>query len=374
LIKILPRINTALILSLIFNILISNNAFADWTGYTKSFLSYFESSDNQSQTSFLQIIRLENQFELSENTKFDFAYEWDPAFTSNATSQAKPYRVSDLKTLFHPHDQNTANNKFVIFHNLDRLLLSHEMSWGDLLIGRQPVSFGSARVVNPTDLFAPFSIQTLNQESRQGVDALRLRVPVGELSEWDIGIVFGEHFDLNQSAAYLRYQFNYNLNDFALMTQIYQNHLLLGFDWQRSILDAGFWLESSYTSFFKFDDQVNSSSYLRVSSGMDYHLSSNLYGFFEYHYNGTGNEVYTEASQQGGFYFPQRHVLVPGVQYQITPLFYSSFSLLSLFGLETSLWGSIKFEYQWDEDLYVDLGGFFGSLPRLYYTSLRFYF
>ncbi|MBN2105171.1 bifunctional alpha,alpha-trehalose-phosphate synthase (UDP-forming)/trehalose-phosphatase [bacterium] len=51
--------------------------------------------------------------------------------------------------------------------------------------GRQDIVWGSARTVNPMDVIAPFSFGSLDTEDRRGVDAIRLRIPVGCMGEID---------------------------------------------------------------------------------------------------------------------------------------------------------------------------------------------
>ena len=53
----------------------------------------------------------------------------------------------------------------------------------------QAIAWGSAFVINPTDVIAPYVYNALDQEERYGVDALRVRVPTGALSETDLGYV-----------------------------------------------------------------------------------------------------------------------------------------------------------------------------------------
>lgn len=62
---------------------------------------------------------------------------------------------------------------------LDRLHADLNLPAVDLRLGRQAVSWGSARVFNPTDVFAEYILAEPWRE-RAGVDALRALVPIGE--------------------------------------------------------------------------------------------------------------------------------------------------------------------------------------------------
>ncbi|MCK6502731.1 hypothetical protein L6R53_04925 [Myxococcota bacterium] len=63
--------------------------------------------------------------------------------------------------------------------SIERLHLDVQVPAVDLRLGRQGVSWGSARVVNPTDVFAEYILAEPWRE-RAGVDAARATVPLGE--------------------------------------------------------------------------------------------------------------------------------------------------------------------------------------------------
>ncbi len=104
------------------------------------------------------------------------------------------YRVTDFDSRLYPCENDTAGS-FAIFQNLDRLYLGLKADDFDLYIGRQAIAWGSARVINPTDVLVPYKFEELDTEERIGVDALRVRIPLGSLSEFDAGAVFGEDFN-----------------------------------------------------------------------------------------------------------------------------------------------------------------------------------
>ncbi len=63
--------------------------------------------------------------------------------------------------------------------SVDRLHMDLNLPAVDLRLGRQALNWGSARVFNPTDVFAEYILAEPWKE-RAGVDALRALVPVGE--------------------------------------------------------------------------------------------------------------------------------------------------------------------------------------------------
>ncbi len=75
----------------------------------------------------------------------------------------------------------------VWLHRVDRLLLGLDLGSGaELLVGRQPVSWATTLVFTPADPFSPFDPSDPFREYRQGVDALRLRIYPGPVSEVDV--------------------------------------------------------------------------------------------------------------------------------------------------------------------------------------------
>lgn len=65
---------------------------------------------------------------------------------------------------------------------VDRLFIDVNLPAADLRIGRQAVSWGSALVFNPTDVFAEVIVAEPWRE-RKGVDAARLTVPLGQRAQ-----------------------------------------------------------------------------------------------------------------------------------------------------------------------------------------------
>ncbi len=74
-------------------------------------------------------------------------------------------------------------HSFRLTHQLDRLYFFYSFDFADLTVGRQPISMGVGRIFRPADVLAPFSPQELDTEQRRGVDALKIEIPIGDLSE-----------------------------------------------------------------------------------------------------------------------------------------------------------------------------------------------
>ena len=324
------------------------------------------------------------------------------------------YRVDDFSPRLYP-GVGKGVSSFGIFHNLDRFVVTIKTRKADIFIGRQAIAWGSAHVFNPTDIIAPFTFNELDTEERQGVDAIRIRIPLGMMDELDMGVVSGKDFKFKNSAFFLRGRTYLLRTDLSLLLLGFRENFLMGLDVTRAIGGAGFWCEAAYvvTDFFNKNKENNLSSinertdknYFRASVGMDYNFSSKLYGFFEYHYNSAGKKkpgnytdvFYSTAFNEGAAYLMAQHYLNLAVTYQVTPLI--PFTGLLIVNInDGSLTFSPTFEYNIKEDIYIAAGAYlgigkrpevcdgynpdlgfrfnseFGAYPNMFYTSFRIYF
>lgn len=361
-------------------------------------------------------IRLKLSADLSKRLSLHAAYDLSPRVQDPALFQqdlffAAPdssgYRVYDL-----PGRVDSPGSQYEgslgVFQNLDRFFITIKTDFADIFIGRQAIAWGSAQFINPTDVLAPFAFNELDTEERRGVDALRIRIPIGTLDELDFGFVAGEDFDLKRSAAFARGKINLFNTDLSLLLVGFRQHLMMGFDMSRSIGGAGFWLEAAFVmpEFFKKEaERQKRQKYFRSSIGLNYNFTGKTYAFLEYHFNSPGSrnpEDYLKtfdmpAYQDGAVYLMSRHYLNGGITYQIHPL-------LPLTGLviwnlnDGSLILAPSAEYNIAENIYIAAGAYiglgkkpellqpvtapfetgfkseFGAYPDMFFASFRIYF
>ena len=379
---------------------LSAGAEINFTGYAKSFAIAQDSLDNDF-ISAPAIYQSQNSLRLmlegfGTSTVWQIHYELSPVLVSRDVGLpvqtfnvvGDSYRYSDIKSPI-----GNAETKTEIYQNLDRFNVQFQFDAGDLTIGRQAISFGSARMINPTDVFLPFDVQTFNTEYRTGVDAIRFQRPVGELGEIDLGIVLGPNADSETSAAFLQLRGNVSGNDLHFALIEYAEQSLIGVGLQRALGDLGFWFEAARVT----GDQ----DYTRISTGLDYAFSEFTFGQIEYHYNGAGNDdpadyIAAAASlpyQRGGVFLYGRDYLIPSFSAQVSPLL--SLSAAAIINLsDDSAFLNVAAEYNIAEDFYMDFGWYhfvgddletnnlglpelgseYGTSPDMLYTSIRFYF
>ena len=340
---------------------------------------------------------------------FDLSYDFAPRIQDPLLFSEPPiagaasslrYRVADFDSAIYP-DEDDPGGSFSLFHNLDRASIAYNADFGDITIGRQAIAWGSARVVNPTDVIAPYAYNQLDTEDRIGVDAIRVQIPIGVLGEFDAGYVFGENLAFEKSAFFLRSQLNAVETDFSISLLGLREHLMTGFDIARGIGGAGFWLEAAYVYANAFDgENREAENYLRASIGLDYSFGGVSYGFIEYHFSSAGagepedylTNLDRPAYTDGAVYLMGRHYFVPGLTFQITPLISLSGVVLSNI-VDPSVFPSLQIEYNFAQDIYLSAGGFigigkrpetedeetqfkseFGGYPTLLFSSFRIYF
>jgi hypothetical protein len=253
-------------------------------------------------------------------------------------------------------------------------------------------------------VLAPFTYETLDTEDRIGIDAVRTRIPMGTLSEIDVGYVIGNDFKVENSAFYGRAAFNVHNTDVSLLLMDFRENLLAGLDLAGALGGAGFWVETAFVSMDAFSGQDNArkDNYFGASAGIDYSFGSDSYLFFEYHFNGAGaanprdylSNFVKPAYTEGSVYLMGRHYLIPGAMYQLNPLLgVSASALINL--TDPSFFISPQLEYNITSNSYVSAGTFigigkkpdamqgsptpllrseFGGYPNIFFGSYRYYF
>ncbi len=350
----------------------------------------------QSQNS----LRLMFAYFHGDSAAFEIHYEVSPIYYSSPVEQdvlagstfaipANSYRLTEPSATL-----GSRQDKSVIYQNLDRFNVQVNFRSGDLTIGRQAISFGSARIISPSDVFLPFDEKTLNQEYRIGVDAIRFQKPLNDLSELDMGVILGMDGTSENSAVFVQALANRSGADISGTLMRYSRQNLIGAGIQSAIGDFGFWLEAAYV--------WGDAQYTRLSTGLDYAFSDAVYGMIAYHFSEAGttspeeylslaNEI---AFQRGGVFLLGQNYLIPVISWVASPLV--SVSAQALINLnDSSAFLSLSGEYSASANLYLNAGiylfagdriefsptppGFtigseYGGSPTLAFMSLKYYF
>jgi len=364
------------------------------SGYFKTFPTHRSPNAAEGTTNSIDnILRLKASKQFNKKLRGEIAYELFPLIRKNSPPPPSPiqrpqpqsYRVVDLKS-----NVFTTDDDFFLLQNLDRLFFNYSTEKIDVNVGRQLIAFGSARSINPTDIFTPFTFDTLNKEDRIGVDAIHITIPTGELTAIEAGFVAGNHFSTKQSGAFLTKRNHVKETDITTSIMYFRKNILLGVDIQRPIKQAGFWLEMAYVIAESFQTNIYGNNYFRTTTGLDYKASDKLYIYGEYHFNGPGtitaHDYIVNSNQvaytQGTTYLLGQHYLIPGMMYEITPLILFNAQLLTNI-TDPSAYLYAIVEHNIKEDWYYDYGlllaignprSEFKLYPDVVYLSVRKYF
>lgn len=382
------------------------------SGYLKSYALWQDETDIKnsaekitSQFQSQNAMRLMGSGYTESNGNVEVHYEIQPVYYSESmvnnsggigstlSVASNRYRYKDLDVILKEEGDHV-----VIWQNLDRLNYQSGNEYGDTTIGRQVISFGSARFINPTDIFIPFTISTLNQEYRVGIDALRYQADLGDFATLDTGLIIGEDAKRENSAVFLRGKNSLEGNDIEGMFIKLDNAWLLGGGLERALGDFGFWFETAYMHL----DENASDSYWRSSIGSDYAISENIILMLEYHYNGAGSSnpndyiklLSEEPYQKAGIFLLGQHYLIPALSWVASPQVFVNASGFFNTG-DQSVFINLSSEVSWSDNLYSDFGIYlsygdtleydastphvnfgseFGAYPLSLYASLRYYF
>jgi len=370
------------------------------SGYIKSYALAEQSKHNPvfiTDTKFQSqnVIRLMADV-FHNDIAMQFHYELAPIFESHSsplgnatfTESGNNWRLTD------PKNPITNSQRRRVYHNLDRLNIQFRMDSGDLTLGRQAITFGAARFINPSDVFLPFDVRTLNTEYRHGVDAIRFQKPIGMLGELDVGLILGEDAAIENSAAYVQLKSHLGTSDWRFSIIEFAEQRLLATGIESSIGDFGFWLEIAAVN----GDQ----DYWRMSTGLDYSFTKNTFAMLEYHLNDAGthdpsnyvSNLNTPAYRLGGVHLLGKHYLASSFSLTVTPLL--GISIQAIINLDDeSAFVSLGADYNIAENVYINggvyifsgddikadvvapffqLGSEYGGSPATAYIAIRYYF
>ncbi len=169
-----------------------------------------------------------------------------------------------------------------ITHFIDRLYWRQDFSFGNLVIGRQRVAWGTGRIWNPTDLFNPINPAAFDKIEKDGADLLTAQVYAGNFT--DLTLVVNPRKRLRDTNAGFRFRSNYRSYDLALVGGYFDRRMVIGGDFAGNLLHAGFRGEAIGA----FDPDGTGDFFSKWILGLDYQFTSRLYGLLEYQHNGQG--------------------------------------------------------------------------------------
>ena len=282
-------------------------------------------------------------------------------------------------------------------HRIDRLNARIDLGPNaDLVIGRQPVSWGTTLILTPADPFSPFDPADPFREYRIGVDAARLRYYRGSFTQFEIVARPARIGDRETLTLVGRASTNIKGWDLGAWGGAVHNTFGAAAFLSGS---AGLWAVRAEAAVRNLDDQL----VVRGTIGMDrtFPVSGrDLYIVIEYQRDGLGatspegllTTAQSRAFTQGEMQVLGRDVAALQLSYPLHPLV--STSALYLGSLrDGSFLVSPGLGYSVSESLALRLGAFFGvgeepvldgamfslgsefgALPRVLFVSLNWFF
>lgn len=167
-------------------------------------------------------------------------------------------------------------------HYIDRLYFRQDFAWGNIVVGRQRVSWGTGRIWNPTDFFNPINPANFEKIEKDGADAISGKLYLGDLTDLQLVVNAEDHWEQKNIAA--RFRTNWRTYDFSVVAGHVDERTVVGGDFAGNLWDAG--VRGEIAHFFKSEE--GSDAFTRAILGIDYQFTPKLYGLLEYHYNGEG--------------------------------------------------------------------------------------
>ncbi|WP_038248810.1 hypothetical protein [Ghiorsea bivora] len=254
----------------------------------------------------------------------------------------------------------------------DRLNISYSNDNVYLKAGRQAISLTTTFFFSPNDFFAPFTIQSLNRDFKQGVDALYAETPLGELSQLSAVWVNNRDEDIPASSI-LRFESVFsNISWMVLAGEIHQTSLptqqVLGGSIQTDLGNLGIRAEGHVST-------QNKKTSAEWVLGLEQRLSSDITLSGEWFNHGAA--------------FPTPHLPYTGKQYlalalncQFTPLLLGNFSIIKNINDQSQL-GTAYINYSLSNESTLNVSillpsgktlSEFTTYPKLYALDYQIYF
>jgi hypothetical protein len=260
-------------------------------------------------------------------------------------------------------------------HNLDLLAVKVVLPLGEIVVGRQVLSWGTGRFWNPTDLLSPFAPTDVDREVRHGVDAVRFSLPLSKTSLVDLLYLPQKHGWAQGGVA--RVQANARGFDVSVSAAKYVSDVVFGADTAGDIGPLGVHGELAYTlglanlggpGRVEIDER-----FVRGVAGLDWRPAERWTLGAEYYFNGFGaadpagyvGKLRSDRAARGEVFGAGRHYLGLSAAHQATPLLSLQALLLANLADPSALAIPVA-EYWAAQKVLVRIGGYvpIGSHPN----------
>jgi hypothetical protein len=314
----------------IFVTKISAQIETSFSGYFVDMPTYMYSLDKkpsvipqEDQLLNLARLRLRPQVFLWSGARINIEYELDALLADNINN-GDLNQITVNRQLINMKWDISSGNKYYLIHYIDRLYFRQGFDWGNIIVGRQRISWGTGRVWNPTDLFNPINPANFSKIEKDGADAVSATYSFGNFT--DLNIVYNPQDKFKTNNAAFRFRTNYATYDLALIGGYFDRRYVAGFDFAGNLFVAGVRGEG----IISMDKNDLGKKYAKLVFGVDNQFTSKFYAMIEYQYNGQG--VTDKFSYnllglaKGDIINLNRNYLFLSCNYLFTPLFTGTIS------------------------------------------------
>ena len=200
----------------------------------------------------------------------------------------------------------------------DRLNISYGNDTVYLKAGRQAISLATTLFFSPNDFFAPFTIQSLNRDFKQGVDALYVETQLGDLSQLS-GILVNNRDEDIATSSILRFESAFfDISWMMLGGEIYQAFVptqqIVGGSIQTDVGNLGIRAEGHLNT-------QNKQTSAEWVLGLEHRLSPDMTLSGEWFNHGA-------TSPTPHLPYTGKQYLALALNYQFTPLLVGNFSII----------------------------------------------
>ena len=246
-------------------------------------------------------------------------------------------------------DQHASDRTYASL-SLDRLNLQLTLPNVTIVLGRQPVSLATTYYFSPNDFFVPFAADAFFRLYKPGVDALRVDVELGEVSEISVIASVGEPLETEQISAVGKGVTVFGDVEVALLGGRVPGKWVVGGSVQGEMFEWLGFRGEGHVAVSDGDHDVTG----EVSFNIDHRFESTVHARLEGYYHGGGATDpgdYLAARARGERYLGAGYTAF-GLGYEFTPLLIGD-SLVIVNWVDRSLQVALYATYSLLDDMEV---------------------
>jgi len=209
-------------------------------------------------------------------------------------------QLSDDRRLLDLSKTISETSDYIIYHRLDRLVLTLLPQWGTVRIGRQALTWGNGLLFNPMDLFNPFAPTDIERDYKIGDDMVLVDLPMNAWGDVQFLCVprrnpTNNNLEYDQSSLAGKVHFAAGTTEFDVMAAHHYDDFVTGIGTTGYLREAAWRLDATYTF---LDENSSRDGFFSMVANLDYSWvwrGKNMYGLLEFYYNGLGSDQYSEA-------------------------------------------------------------------------------